>query len=244
MSRQSAFFGPTSLCRTYDLAGTPHESRVEARERENSAALGGMRRPDRSVDTGLDYAGAGKELGQMLDGIIHKHPATLDLVEQLRLGHRVSGYDPVIMEEVRSKWLHTLASRSGERQPGPDADVLQAWGRATRDPDAADVLPSWLRTGAPLGILFPIEHTGVFPAVTPEEAPRDPAMLASVLQGFENNTSAEEQPQIVAELLTEQQSKGHCTFFDTHDEVVQYQDGQTPILTKLALISKQKEDGT
>ena len=108
MSRQSAFFGPTSLRRTYDLAGTPHESRVEARERENQAALGGMRRPDRSVDTGLDYAGAGKELGRMLAGIIHRYPATLDLVEQLRSGQRVSGFDSGIMEEVRSRWLHTL----------------------------------------------------------------------------------------------------------------------------------------
>ena len=49
----------------------------------------------------------GKELGGMLDSIIHKYPAMLDLVEQLRSGQRVSGFDSGIMEEVRSRWLHT-----------------------------------------------------------------------------------------------------------------------------------------
>ena len=96
------------------------------------------------------------------------------------------------------------------QQNGPDASVLQAWGGATSDPDAAAISPEWLQSGAPTGILEPIEYAGVFPPVPPDTPRRKPADLFSDLTGWTNNRSAEDEPEVVRQLLEEQYGKGHC----------------------------------
>ena len=47
----------------------------------------------------------------------------------------------VAVGDVEGGLQHPAEERSDS---GPDAEVLEAWGKATGDPDAASVLPHWL----------------------------------------------------------------------------------------------------
>jgi len=115
---------------------------------------------------------------------------------------------------------------------------------AVGDLDAARILPSWLRKGAPIGVLETIETADVFPEVSPDEVPKDPDTLTSCVAGWSNYASAEEEPQVVMDLLQKQESKGHCKFFDSMPKLLEYLQVDSAVLTKLALITKIKGDGT
>ena len=86
--------------------------------------------------------------------------------------------------------------------------------------NAATILPGWLRDGAPIGILERIDTAGTFPPVEPEEAIRDPTTIHSELAGLTNYSSAEDEPEIVKDLLDAQESKGHCKFFDSYEDLI------------------------
>jgi hypothetical protein len=126
---------------------------------------------------------------------------------------------------------------------GPDPAILGAWGLAVGDPDAALCLPRWLREGAPLGITRPVDIMGVFPTVTDAE-PRDPGSLWSSGAGWTNYASAEDQPDVVDELLRTQEDRGHCRFFDTEQDLLRFLGVSSVVLSKVGLISKMRADGT
>ena len=241
MDKQSAYFATSQLTRAYDLAGPQAPTSLHLRNQENSVALGGMRRPDLSVRSNPLYRSIGAKLHIMASDFIKDFPSSLNVIRGLRAGDEVSGFSDKILSDFRSLWFSVLGSSETPKPLGPDAAALQAWGEAVNDPDLAHVLPHWLRHGAPIGILEPIEVTGVFPAVTPGEL-RDPYSIYSELAGWSNYSSAEDEIGIVNELLEAQEAKKHCKFFDTMDELCDYLGVDDVILTKLALISKQKPD--
>ena len=75
------------------------------------------------------------------------------------------------------------------------ADLWDAWGRETRDPDTA--LPGFIRRGAPLGMELEIPSSdGIFPAVddTAEET-GEPETEFETIKGLLNYKSVQEQPQ-------------------------------------------------
>ena len=242
MARQSAFFCSAQLHRTYDLAGPTAASRTVTRKRENADALVGMRRPDRSYASSPSYADVGAKLSHMLDAYIAANPSTLEVISGLRAGHAVQGMAEN-MPELRTRWLSTLAWPPTAPVPRPDACVIEAWGQACNGPDAARILPSWLRAGAPIGVVEHVETAGVFPSIDSTET-MDPLQLSSVLAGWANYASAEAESEVVAKLLGEQEAKGHCKFFDSKPDMLQYFQVPSVVLTKLALISKVKTDGT
>ena len=55
IDKQSAFFSSSHLYRSVDLAGPATQSSLHIRNIENDKALGGMRRPDRSVQQSSRY---------------------------------------------------------------------------------------------------------------------------------------------------------------------------------------------
>jgi len=244
MSKQSAFFGTTALSRAYDLAGPKPATGPAIRASENWQCLGGMRRPDRSVLSNEGYKRPGRRLQAMAEQFVNDHPESLAIAESLRIGDSVTGFDESIKSEFRKRWMLTLGAASSDRPIGPDPETLEAWGRAVGDYDAARILPSWLRNGAPIGVLEVIETAGVFPAVAPDEAPKNPDTLTSCVAGWTNYASAESEPQIVMELLQKQKDKGHCNFFDSMPQLCAYLQVESAVLTKLALITKVKPDGT
>ena len=82
----------------------------------------------------------------------------------------------------------------------------------------------------------------MFPSVIPGDL-KDPYSIYSELAGWSNYSSAEDEIGTVNEFLGAQESKGHCKFFDSMDELCNYLAVDDVVLTKLALISKQKSDG-
>ena len=244
MAKQSSFFGNTSLHRAYDLAGPAQPSRRELRASEDQRALGGMRRPDLSVRRNAGYRKVGQKLRAALEQYVDSHPQLLELARSLRRGSKVEGFDTTTMSEIRSLWLRTLGATEMPASPGPDADVLQAWGRATDDPDARSILPTWLRDGAPLGIIEDIEAAGVFPSSADNSRSRRPEALHTELAGWSNYKSADDEPDVVSKLLGDQRDKQHCVMFDTYEELLEFLGSDEAVLSKIALITKLKADGS
>eukprot|EP00973_Karenia_brevis_P033512 4620745-Karenia_brevis.AAC.1 len=119
----------------------------------------------------------------MLCSCVKEFPSTLKVVEDLRAGMPVQGFDANVRAKVRQRWLATLHWPVSLSCPGPDADVLAAWGQASQDPDAAHILPYWLRNGAPMGILEPVDVANVFPSISSDAPRRNPDTLRSELAG-------------------------------------------------------------
>ena len=201
MDKQSAFFGSSQLYRDCDLAGPAVPSALHIRNIENTESLGGMRRPDRSVKLIEGYKTIGKELYDMATQVISDNPEALGVVQDLRLGTEVTGFSESITSSFRDLWFQTLGVPVPQRVPGPDGDVIEAWGQAVGDPDASEILPRWLRHGAPIRILETIDLAGIFPRVEPTDSVRDPDTLHSELAGWSNYSSAEDEPDVVANLL-------------------------------------------
>ena len=65
----------------------------------------------------------------------------------------------------------------------------------------------WLRQGAPLGILREIDTCGVFPPSADNQESMSPSTLQTALGGWSNYKSAEDSPEVVDQLLAEQESK-------------------------------------
>ena len=244
MDKQSAFFSSSHLYRSVDLAGPAAQSSLHLRNIENDKALGGMRRPDRSVQQSSRYRQVGMDIFDMASQFITNHPETLEIVSDLRKGVTVTGFSPQVASSFRASWFQVLGSTAPPSSPGPDADVIECWGRAVGDQDAGEFLPHWLRHGAPIGILEQIEVANVFPKVTMDETPRHPDTLYSELAGWANYASAEDEPEVVAKLLGAQEAKGHCKFFDNIQQLEEFLGVDHVVLTKLALITKFKADGT
>ena len=244
MRKQSAFFGNTCLAR-YALLTQPGPSSGRAvKDHEDRVALGGMRRPDLSVQSHSRYSLVGAQLWDMLSGYVDEHQDLLQVVDTLRQGLPVEGIPQQHLQAVRQRWLEVMRAPLVPRGQGPDADTLQAWGRATHDPDAARVLPGWLRMGAPLGILQNIETTGVFPATVPTEVTKDPLMLISQLTGWTNYSSAEDQLDVVQGILEQQEQRDHCQSFTSYEQLCSHLGVDKVVLTKVGLISKEKSDGS
>ena len=242
MAKQSSYFGSAELHRSYDLAGPTSLSTREVRNAENDVALGGMRRPDLSVAQSIGYQ-AGHCILTMAEKFVDDNPGTLQVAEDLRAGRPVTGFQPGISESFRHLWFQSFGCHTPSRMVGPDADVFECWGRATGDLDASTCLPQWLRHGAPLGIIEHITPAGVFPSVSTDDPLPDPESLYSDLAGWTNYASAEDEPGVVADLLEAQEQKGHCKFFDSMPELCEFLDVSSVVLTKLALITKEKADG-
>jgi len=180
----------------------------------------------------------------MLENFVDQFPQTMEIAESLRTGTRVTGFDDDIKAEFRIRWLRTLGFGPSPRTTGPDPTILESWGMAVGDEDAGRILPSSLRIGAPIWVLETVETAGVFPSVSPDEPPKNPDTLTSCLAGWANYASAEDEPHVVMELLQKQKTKGHCKFFDSMPQLLEYLQVESAVLTKLALITKVKADGT
>ena len=167
MHKQASYFGTATLYRDVMLTGVDEVSSKAARELENQAALGGMRRPDLSVQAHDRYRQPGQLLWVLLARYVTDNPDLLQVVEDLRKGCPGEGFALHHLHAVRRQWLLALRAHPTPPRHGPDPDVLQAWGRATGDPDAAEVLPNWLRQGAPLGIHEKIDITWGLPSHRP-----------------------------------------------------------------------------
>jgi hypothetical protein len=116
----------------------------------------------------------------------------------------------------------------------------------TDDPE--QYVGSWLKHGAPMGITETIEASNVFPPAkeVPDEATgpgQDGGAFWFEGEEWTNYVSAEEDPETVLKLLEDFQGKGYCKKFETEKQLREAV-GNDYVLSRLALISKERSDGT
>eukprot|EP00973_Karenia_brevis_P050499 7009249-Karenia_brevis.AAC.1 len=84
MAKQSSYFGTAILHHDVSLKGPRPITGVEQRAEENRQALGGMRRPDKSVKTKGLYRQAGQQIQCALGNIVDTYPKLTQIVQDLR----------------------------------------------------------------------------------------------------------------------------------------------------------------
>ena len=100
--------------------------------------------------------------------------------------------------------------------------------------------------GRPLGVFHPALTTGVSPALD-DPAPASPGELAAFAAtpiGRTNYRSAELEPDVCEHLLQHMIDQGWAKAFGTWDELTEHLGSTEVVLSKFALISKEKPDGT
>ena len=247
MAKQAAFSGSAVLQREAYLAGPPASSKAQLREIENTQSIGGMRRPDKSIEHNPQYRLVGAKIAVALDQFAEDYPEVKEYVVKMRSGVEVQGLGDELRKLLRRRTMEVLGADVGDHPvaPGPDADLIEAWGLATEDPDASRILPGWMRSGAPIGLEGPIEVCGVFPPACPQNASLDALKAFDCdLAGWANYQSAEDEPDIVKGVLRKQEAAGHCKCFDSMEKLTSYLEVDTVVLSKLALISKTRADGS
>ena len=80
------------------------------------------------------------------------------------------------------------------------------------------------------------------PTVSGRQAAKDPTSLCTCFAGWSNYGSAEEEPEIVNQLLQALADTGRCLFFDTPDELKRYLGVGLVVLSKLALLTRLKQE--
>ena len=115
----------------------------------------------------------GRRLSSMALQFVEDNPEAMLVIDDIRNGRSTEGFDKDIAAKFRTAWFQELGVPEPPGCVGPDPEVLSSWGIAVGDYDAAYILPEWLRTGAPIGIVEDIQTCNVFPVVDnePEKKP-------------------------------------------------------------------------
>ena len=113
---------------------------------------------------------------------------------------------------------------------------------ATGDPETD--LAHWIQHGCPLGIREELNPSGIFPAVNERERPAAEAeALQTDIASFSNYASLEEWPEAAREQIDRLVTEGFVEEFGSLEDLA-HAVGENPVLSKLALISKQRSDET
>ena len=168
----------------FSMHGTIDEltwpTKLELREQENAAALGGMRAPHRAADRIPNCRRVAAQVRECLEQVIFAHEEqifqTLGALDHS--GQVAEGFPAFIVEAAaRSLSQHFGGTVSGAcYTPGQiNHALLRLLITAAGDPD--DVLPDWAAGGTPLGITQAIPVRGIFPTSTGAAAETDPTLL-------------------------------------------------------------------
>ncbi|HIG16147.1 MAG TPA: hypothetical protein EYQ31_01985 [Candidatus Handelsmanbacteria bacterium] len=237
------------------LRGARLMSAKETRDRENREAIGGMRNPHLSVQMCQTDHHARVRVRKTLRDFLREAPEIGRVVLENIVKKTGKPIPQVLIFEARTRlkalWVDIKAPR--EHDPvgpakGVDADIMNLFSMAIGDPDSE--LPTWFykNVGAPFGAEMPIEDSaGIFPRVdvdhvTEEEIRQRTADASEV--DWENYKSAEEAPQIVAELLNKMENEGWAVSFESLQKLKTFLEAVHVPVNKLGLITKVRSDGT
>ena len=165
------------------------------------------------------------------------------VVEGILSGEKVAGLPEDITLAVREGLGKALGVAPDSPAPqGLQPHLFEGLARAG-DPDRH--LASWLRRGAPLGVLHPVEPAGIFPpAPGPSPTPEQLSALVADFRDWANYRSAEEDPEIALGLLRRMVDRGWASAYATLREVHEDLGTQELVCNRLALITKAKPDGS
>lgn len=141
---------------------------------------------------------------------------------------------------LKTKDFEDVVLRKPGRLSSPlNAKLFEAWRKHSGDPERH--LVSWIRQGTPLGMAAEIPYCGIFPSTDEEDMNVEDMPDIEAQLGVENYKSFREEPVHAKHEIDRYLEKGFCIEV-TEDELKnQFPKGT---ISRLALILKEKEDGT
>ena len=231
-------------------SSSTHPSKKQRKEEENFRSLGGMRNPTVTVSRMHLVRLVGQRMRTEWIRFLAQHPTAIEVAEMY--GSNEAKFDMTVMtawkeklgvllkvDELESGGL-ILKENFAFKSP-LDADLWDAWGRETRDPD--DALPGFIRRGAPLGMELDIPSSnGIFPAVgdTGEET-GEPETEFEAIKGLLNYKSVQEQPEEAKLEIDRNIAKGFVVRMAWDEVERRFGKGTC---SRMALLLKEKPDGT
>lgn len=141
---------------------------------------------------------------------------------------------------LKAKDFEEVVLRPSGRFKSPlNARPWEAWRKASGDPERD--LVSWIRFGTPLGMSSDIPYCGIFPMTEDEEANSDAAPEMQLQMEVENYKGFKEEPEHPQVEVQRYLDKGFCVELSESQLQQQFPTGT---VSKLALIVKEKEDGS
>ena len=205
----------------YKLSGPDREYAKDIRRKENEEALGGMRDPRLSIQKLPEAYTVGRKLRKVLERFLDQEPGTIDIVK------RALNKEPIEFPKHHLRRLRRAISKalgnhtaSDDKQDGIYGRIIRDWCRAVGDPD--EVIATWLYLGAPIGIINPVEHTGVFPQVLHPDITLLPSDISSSPLGWENYESMDEHEEAASDLMQKAEDSGFCQSFETWKELCDF----------------------
>ena len=219
-----------------------HETKRQRRERENLETPGGMRAPWRYVRGSTMAQQVGKELAVTIDAFLDANPKVVDwLIDGGAEGRKLFRENQEEqLAAALAETLHTndiALSRNGRWRPG----LLEAYCDRARDPEK--FVPSWLRDGAPTGVVEPIPPSNVFPCVETESfATEELKKYYDITEPRRNYKSTEENATLFEREIVRLNKEGFVDVFPTWKDLLRAE--PEVIVSKMVALTKQREDGT
>ena len=224
-------------------------TKKEKRDVENAQCIGGMRTPWRSTRRLPMVREVGKQIRIIIEDFISKDEDIAGLYK--KFGDKEfdtpdsssSKWLWSRVKDLRAKIKDFLEAENVSSAPRTrwEASVVQAHIKKSQDPDVD--FGRWLEEGAPVGILHPLRHCGIFPKIDEEKRPMNELeeIMTSKMPGA-NYKSIEEEKENVRPEFDRVISAGYARRFRSWDEVVKVY-GEVAV-AKAACVVKQREDGT
>jgi len=222
-----------------------HVKPVDKQE-QNKMAIGGMRKPQVSIEKIPTIREFGKKMHDVLNNFLDKNPQVeKDCLKPLGVKNESeggTGPSEQRLNEARKVLAELLDVDNIESVSNGDfhteirADLLSGWSAKASDPDKAVI--DWLRnTGVPAGLRRHPEDNGIFPRLEPS-----PQTLEAECppEEFTPYSSVEEDDDAWKEILRLTDKKW-LKQFSTLDELRTYL-GEDPVLSRFGLIIKIRYD--
>ena len=211
-------------------------------------SLGGLRQPRRAVEKVPGLRSVGRRVFQVVKSFIESDSSVLEAcIGAIGSDKPDAGPSAQLVEILRARV---------EAELGVEADLgdnvqrvhplrhrlLRRWAALAEDPDA-EIVGDWLAQGAPAGINMDIRDPGVFPKSEGEDFEadgvdfvwRDPSLHENYTS-VDNDEAAEPEVRRIVET-------GFVEVFKSLEACKRYL-GAEPVTSKLAMVSKQRADGT
>ena len=220
------------------------------KEDHNKACIGGMRNPAQAVKRLSLVRHTGRRIWAMWKDFIESHESALDVA--INYGRTDNKFDDELVKEWKSALLDNFAKvpeenktaiiRENYEYRSPlDAELWEAWMMEAKDPDRD--IPDFIRRGVPMGMEVKIPPSNVFPAVVEDGDHTDePAEEFEQLRWTRNYSSVREQQGEATLEIQRYIEKGYAirTSWRWIEETL----GPAGTVSKMALILKEKEDGS
>ncbi len=228
------------LVRDAPLRGEAAPSAREVRDKENAAAVGGMRNPAQAVSKLPQVQALGRRLREALLPLVAPGQPIPRITGHLLSGG-VAEPPPAGVCDAPRRAIAEALGIAAPTAPGLDHATLYAI-RDAGDPDPH--VADWVKDGAPLGISRPVPSSGIFPPV-PGAAPT--STLSDIVTDFDafvNYSSAEESPEVCLDLLRKMTSRGWAVELPDLRAAHKFLGTHSLTFNRLALITKERPDGS